>query len=209
MIRSRRPSHTAALAGTLLLLAACGSRTDLPNTNRTTDSPTAPTASGASGAGGNTGPTGDGPCTACIRQYGPTKCKPEYKLCGCPRLAECMVNAGCFDDPYQVSCGFEACDLTVASPNLDPYAHCATCLDECRPVCRTYPGWLKCEPPPPVPACVHDICEPGVGLEPGCDPCVKHVCYAEPKCCEWGAPNAWGTNGCIDAAKKYCERCGG
>lgn len=54
-------------------------------------------------------------------------------------------------------------------------------------------------------SCAHDVCDTGVSLVPGCDPCVDAVCAHDPYCCEaeWD-----GT--CVDEVADFCgQSCGG
>jgi len=49
------------------------------------------------------------------------------------------------------------------------------------------------------PACAHDICEAGVDLHSGCDPCVGDICAGDPYCCtvEWD-------DACIEQVLTVC-----
>lgn len=60
--------------------------------------------------------------------------------------------------------------------------------------------------------CSHDLCEPGIALVPGCDPCVTELCgTVDPYCCDQlaGQMGQWDEM-CIAEAQKVCGlSCGG
>ncbi len=47
--------------------------------------------------------------------------------------------------------------------------------------------------------CIHDVCEEGEPLDPGCDTCATEVCAADPFCCE----TAWDSV-CVNLAEAIC-----
>jgi hypothetical protein len=64
-------------------------------------------------------------------------------------------------------------------------------------VCSANPGGFSC-------TCTHEFTCVGVALFAKCDPCVKIVCDALPKCCNDGGPTGWSAD-CVAATQQLCN----
>ena len=75
-------------------------------------------------------------------------------------------------------------------------AECVT-LAKDPTVCSASPGAFSC-------TCSHDFRCEGLALYAKCDPCVKFVCDALPKCCSDAGPTGWSAD-CVAATQQLCN----
>lgn len=88
----------------------------------------------------------------------------------------CLTNASCCAQKWTDACKKLATDGKTCSAN---------------------PGAFSC-------TCAHDFRCEGIALYDKCDPCVKFVCDALPKCCKDAGPTGWSAD-CVAATQQLCN----
>ena len=216
----------AALASTLVVLAACGARTDMPLDERGPVLLTPSTVSGQAGSAGKAGSAGQAqagvggaiaagaggavgatPCGSCVAVNGPKGCSATFAQCSaiptCAALNACLVNNGCLEQSDTFTCGKKLCPSFITSDvDWAPFAQCAVCLPACQAVCAK--DGFGCATP--APSCLHGLCQTGGPLDPACDPCVAETCKQRPQCCNPSSSVGWSTE-CAMIAHSICGAC--
>lgn len=107
-----------------------------------------------------------------------------------PELREFSLSmpAACIDNPCDPSCMFFDEDPTDITPPASGGV-------------PTIPNWQTAGG---TASCSHELCEPGLPLDPSCHGCVETVCDLDPSCCTGnGATDDWDDT-CIDLVYTAC-----
>jgi hypothetical protein len=101
-------------------------------------------------------------------------------------------------------CAFDSFCCAVAWDSICVNEAKATCGITC-PVCGNgtcEPGETPANCPQDcTPPCAHDVCDPGVPLEPACDTCATNVCATDPFCC-----TVFWDRICVQEAETVCGK---
>ncbi len=104
--------------------------------------------------------------------------------------AVCALDSFCCNINWDGQCVAEVATIcgetcpTCGNGTCDAGEDCSTCPGDCG----------TCTPD-----CAHDLCDPGLPLEPACSDCTTAVCAADPYCCtvEWDRI-------CVESAEQTC-----